>query len=371
MPHNLKIQQTSIKIIKGELEMKKTIYSIVLVLIALSLTTTTVFAGGNARRPAILAAANRVVELQRTDAGWEGTWYWYVGSTYNATNLTGVTALGLLEAYKDTKDATYLEAALDAADFIQTHLGAGATGTQYHVRTTAPDIVFLHRLSEVTGDASYATRAVLEWNNIASTYPTAAALDALFRAINRRSAWDMAFFLEAAHLSGDTVWADGAAAILADTSDAFYYGDDTWWYALNLAGSLRALIGCGYYNEYYESNILLLGELISLIDGDNGIGGYVQDTAYAVLAFSTVGGAATRYANDLGRWLASQQEENGGWLEGEYEYAETDGEALRALASTIGTNVTLDGFEYGTSEGLNSSWRKEIPSGEEAIPFNE
>ncbi|MFW9817913.1 MAG: hypothetical protein ACFFEW_18535, partial [Candidatus Thorarchaeota archaeon] len=187
--------------------MKKHLWVSLFVVILLSLLTTTALAGGNARRPAIISSANRVVELQRTDSGWEGTWYWYVGSTYNATNLTGVTALGLLEAYNDTNDAGYLDAAISAANFIQVHLGAGATGTQYYVRTTAPDVVFLHRLGQVTGDPSYSSRAILEWNNIKTEYPSAASLDALFRSINRRSAWDIAFFLEAAYLSGDSTWA--------------------------------------------------------------------------------------------------------------------------------------------------------------------
>jgi hypothetical protein len=347
--------------------MKKLLAVIVTILVLAGMTSSVVFAGGNARRPAILAGADRVVELQRTDTGWEGTWYWYVGSTYNATNLTGVTALGLLEAYNDTKDTAYLDAAIGAADFIMTHLGIGATGTVYWPRATAPDIVFLHRLGQVTGDATYSNRAVQEWQHLTSSYPSAGDLDALFRAINRRSAWDIAFFLEAAYMSGDMTWADEAAAILANTQDDFYYGD-TWWYALNVAGAIRALVGCGYYGQYYTQVNHFLYELIALSDGDTGVGGYVQDTAYAVLAFQTVGGAARRYGNDLGRWLASQQQENGGWVEPDlYEYPEADGEALRALASTIGTDVTLDGFEPGCN--LNSSWRREV-SGQAAIPFN-
>lgn len=298
--------------------------------------------GKNARRPAIVSGANRVVELQRTDPGWEGTWFWYVGSTYNATNLTGVTALGLLEAYQDTKDPAYLDSARNAADFIMTHLGAGATETQYHVRTTAPDIVFLHRLGEITGNSAYSDRAILEWENLTSYWPTAGDLDALFRSINRPSAWDIAFFLEAAYLSGDTTWAVDAAAILADTEDDFYYGD-TVWYDLNVAGSVRALVGCGYYNDFKDNIVSLLTELINSTHSNNGIKGYIQDTAYAVLAYSTVGGQARSYANNLARWLSRQQERNGGWIESGKEYAEIDGEAVRGLASTIGINNTLGG----------------------------
>jgi hypothetical protein len=339
-------------------------------LAVLLVTTAVLSQAGNARRPAIIKGADRVVSLQRTDSGWEGTWYWYVGNTGNATNLTGVTALGLLEAYADTKEARYLTAAEAAADFIQTHLGAGATGAKYHVRTTAPDIVFLYRLGEITGDEDYKTRALLEWNNIKATYATAAALDAYFRTINRPSTWDIAFFLEAAYLSGDTAWANDAAAILANTTDGFYYNTASSWYALNLAGSVRALVGCQYYSAYASSIVSLLGSLIAITDKDNGIDGWVQDTAYAVLAFNAVGGAARAYSNDLGRWLARKLASDacGGWLDGGYEYPECDGEALRALACTIGSNVTLDGFEPGSLK--SSSWKKAF-DGTKAKPFLE
>jgi hypothetical protein len=341
--------------------------TLLLIVVVLAVAAPAGWAGGNARKPAIDAAADRVVALQRTDTGWEGTWYWYVGSTYNATNLTGVTALGLLEAYRDAKDPAYLDSAIDAAGFIQAHLGVDATGTQYWPRLTAPDVIFLHRLSQVTGDSSYAARATSEWNNLKVSYPTAASLDTLFRTISRRSAWDIAFFLEAAYLSGDMTWADDAAAILANTSDTFYYGTDTWWYALNVAASIRSLVGCGYAGQYNDAIVELLNSLVGLADDETGVGGWVQDTAYAVLAFSTVGGSANRFANDLGRWLANQQQANGGWLEPDGdEYPEADGEALRALGSTIGTDVTLDGFKPGTA--MNSSWIK-AAAAQAAVPY--
>ena len=84
--------------------MKKNLIIITTLILILGLTVPIAWAGGNSRNGAIGAGADRVVAQQRTDTGWEGTWYWYEGSTGNATNLTGVTALGLLEAYWDTKD---------------------------------------------------------------------------------------------------------------------------------------------------------------------------------------------------------------------------------------------------------------------------
>jgi len=245
------------------------------------------------------------------------------------------------------------------------HLGVGATGTKHHVRWTAPDVVFVHQLAKVTGNAAYATRAVLEWNNIKTIYPTAADLDARFRLTNRPSTWDIAFFMEAAYLSGDFSWANEAAAILADTGDTFYFNPDSGWYALNVAANIRALIGCGYVSTYQAEIIWLINELIGLC-GPEGIDGYIQDTAYAILAFKSVGGPANGYANRLGNWLALQQNPGSGWFEGGLEYPEIDGEAVRALASTIGQNVTLKA-KLGLKPA--SSWRKTL--GDVGRPFNE
>ncbi len=308
------------------------------------------------RKPAIGQAADRVVALQRTDPGWEGTWYWYVGSTYNATNLTGATALGLLEAYRDTKDPAYLDAAKAAAGFAMAHLGSGATGTKHWIRMTAPDISLLHYLTQVTGDGSYATRATSEWANIKTYYPTAGAMDSYFRSINRRlGAWDLAAYMEAAYLSGDAAWAGQAAAILANTGDSFYYGTDNVYYAINLGGAVRALVSCGYAGAYPDAVAALLNSLAATISVDN-IGGSVQDTAYGVMALRTIGGPGRNLATKMAGWLASRQASNGGWVEADgLEYPESDGEALRALGATIGANVTINGFKADGVGG--SAWR--------------
>ncbi|MHB1162743.1 MAG: hypothetical protein ACYC3V_20785 [Chloroflexota bacterium] len=320
------------------------------------------------RKPAIGASADRVVALQRTDAGWAGTWYWYVGSSYNATNLTGVTALGLLEAYRDSKDAAYLETAKAAAAFSMAHLGAGATGTRYHARMTAPDVTLLHRLTQVTGDAQYAVRATAEWNNIKGFWPTAGALDSVFRSTNRRlGAWDLAAFMEAAKLSGDEGWATAAAAILANAGDSFYYGSGNPYLALNVAGALRALVGSGHASNYPSEAATLLGMLVGTTSED-GIGGCIQDTAYGAMALKAVGGPATPYANTLAKWLASKQEAGGGWVEGDgLEYPEVVGEAVQGLASTIGANVTLNGFKPGPE--FKARWRADASRGI-ARPFD-
>ncbi|NIA24828.1 MAG: hypothetical protein GWP04_04600 [Gammaproteobacteria bacterium] len=161
---------------------------------------------------------------------------------------------------------------------------------------------------------------------------------------------------------GNTVWADAMAAIIADTSNDFYYGSDNDWRALNLGGAIRALVGTGYGRVYQDGVTAMLSDLISMIDADGSIGGWVQDTAYAVPAFNSVGRDSRAYANDLGRWLATQQTADGGWLEAGDEYPEVDGEALRALASTIGRHHMTGGFAYGQMGSHSWKHRANAPA---------
>jgi len=75
----------------------------------------------------------------------------------------------------------------------------------------------------------------------------------------------------------------------------------------------------------------------------NVLDGKIEGVANAILAFSSVN--ARDYANDLALWLSSERMENGGWLAssylGWYEYPKINSQAVRALASTIGTNLTM------------------------------
>jgi hypothetical protein len=224
-----------------------------------------------------------------------------------------------------------------AASFVLEHLGTDATGVQHHVRMTAPDIIFLYDFGELDDAADLIERACDEWTNIKTLWPTAGDLDAFFRSSNRASIWDLAFFMEAASPCDDDVWADAAAAIIADVDDSFYYNTTGIWYVLNVAAAIRSLAGEGYGSLYQAQVRELLGVLVGFAQAGDGVNGAIQETAYAVMAFKTVGFSMNRHANGLARWLSDMQEEGGGWLESDdNEYAEINGEAVRAMAMTIG-----------------------------------
>ena len=242
-------------------------------------------------RTALQRGAERLLALQRSDDSWYGSWRRYVGSSHGATNTLGVAGIGLAEAYRITRDPSCLEGARRAASFASAHLGSGATHQAHHPRFTATDLILLHRLYELTGDAAYRARAAEEWRNIRSYFyfATADELHRFFQKIERPTgAWDLAFYLEAAELAGDCGWADGAAAVLARTLEGNYFDPSNEYRALNVAGAVRALAGQGYGAVHRAELEALQSALMGFVDGTN-LGARVQDSAYAALALYAVG----------------------------------------------------------------------------------
>lgn len=337
------------------------------------------FLGGTLASHAVIAASpmvaapsaiNRIDALQIDTGTYEGTWCFYhtlpadTGVACEVTNLTGVTALGLVEAARDGNPDARRSASLQgAARFITDHLGTYADDTQLHERPTAFDIIFLHRFGELVSDASYKSRAIAEWDDaIKATYPNAQSLYDLFVAISRPSFWDLVAFGEAAYLSGDDKWADEVADLLADPDHPWY--EDSTWGPLNTSYALYFLSSYGYAgNGYAETAEQLLLKLRGWLgrNCNSGLRGSVQETAYSVMAFRTVGGPLRFCANSLARWLASEQQPNGGWDLGGYEIPEVDGEALRAMMSTLGNNIgewtrpTLPPRSYDVPEAAGAS----------------
>lgn len=303
--------------------------------------STFAFAGGSVA--AIEAGADRLVELQRTDGIWTGTWDWYPGAGYNIINLTGMVAIGLLEAFQRTKDPAHLEAAEKSASFIMTRIGVGATGDpKFNFGWPATDLIFIYRLGVATANVGYISRALVEWEYIKKTYPDANSVDVVLRNSNNPNVFDFAFYMEAAYLVGDYEWAEEAAAIIANIEDDFYYGEGAYWYRLNISAAIRSLVYCGYSKQYQSEIVELINILFEMCDGD-GIGGDIEETAYAIMALRSVGGAVHSYTNELGRWLEGQQETNGGWLKDDgKEYPKINSEALQALASTMNPEFTGD-----------------------------
>ncbi len=289
-------------------------------------------------RVALQRGAERLLALQRADAGWEGSWRRYAGSAADATNTVGIGGLGLLEAYRVLREPAHLAGARKAAAFAAEHLGAGATHVAYHPRFTATDLIFFHRLHQLTGEEAYRIRAAEEWRNIRSYFyfATAMELHRFFQKIERHTgAWDLAFYLEAAELSGDTAWADEAAVVLSRVLESSYWEPRNEYRILNAAGAVRALAGQGYGAIHRAELEAIQNALVDEVEKEN-VGLSVQDTAHVAVALFTAAGPFRSLAAELARWLSARQERWGGWMEEGVQYAHVDAEAVWALALLLG-----------------------------------
>ncbi len=297
---------------------------------------------------AIVKTANRLVTLQNSN----GSWDWVVtGATGPSAatylNVSGVTAEGLLSAYKVTGDQAYLEAAKKSGDYIITNIDSSSPKN-----INAYNVLFLQKLSAESGVASYATKAAEYFQAIYSAPSTMCASGCLDAAgllagdkIKRGAVttpdgivmWDLVPYVEYATLVNDTVHATEIAnAIIAEaTSTAFVSTVNN--YDLGLAASLKAakLINDDASVATFSNNLVAdtaagyLGSYGKVTDGK------VQVTSYALRSLKLISDSR---ASDAASYLASTSVfiTTGGWLDTDSnEYAEIDSEAVTALASML------------------------------------
>ena len=297
-------------------------------------------------RNVIVAAADRLVALQSdSDAGWD----WNVtGLTEHSAepsgdNLYGVTALGLIDAYELTGNEAYYGAAENVANYLK----GISRAIDSDVRFQSFDYRFLVEFSVLSGNNSYETHALSEWNWVKTNKGTYYAdgnqstiYNFWFTHTNPDShgfaAWSAADMGLAALVMGDTSWAINMADELVlvghlnSITNSDIYRFIGWGHALEC---LNAVDSTTYATEI--SSIITLLETEQDPSGfwDSGQQeGVAQDTAYAIMGLDAVGETETAQAGTY--WLVNNQELNGGWGAVE-EYSETDSEALQAIFDYI------------------------------------
>jgi hypothetical protein len=112
----------------------------------------------------ITKGADRLVATQNNDGGWE----WENPDTNQATgisapNTLGVTAQGILDAYKITKKNSYLNACISTYNRLLTN---STNPDPWYHKIRGSDITFLVELSEVTGDSTYADFAKTRYQTL-------------------------------------------------------------------------------------------------------------------------------------------------------------------------------------------------------------
>jgi hypothetical protein len=303
---------------------------------------------------AINAAADRLVALQSaSDYGWDWDVTGLTSHTASpsATNLYGVTALGLIYAYQKTGNSSYLVAAKNTADFMK--YGNASAGDFWNGIPPAYtyywgysfDYKFLVEFSTVYGDPSYETYASNAWswqkaNILYYADGNQAAAYSHFVANGGGSdgygSWQSSDYGLAAVEVGDTPWALSMASVIngsiGNIASSPTYKD------LGMAWALKLLVTVDPTRATYGSGITTLISNLKvdqLADGswhDGNPEGDAQTTAYAVMGLLTAGeyDAARKGAD----WLVGSQTD-GGWLASSTEYSETDSEAMQALTAFV------------------------------------
>ncbi|MEM3731345.1 MAG: hypothetical protein QW667_03425 [Candidatus Bathyarchaeia archaeon] len=301
---------------------------------------------------AINKAADRLVALQSPcDFGWD----WRVtGLTQHsdnpsATNLYGVTALGLIDAYLKTYKSEYFNAAKNVADFItygNPSAGDFYNGLYYDFGHGPSDYYwgysfdykFLLRFSEVSGDTSYRDYALAAWAWQRTNRPVyndgneVQFYNYFVSHVNHGFAgWGVSDFAMAAWEMGDVNWARALASVVSNNLGNIMSSPTLS--DLGMAWSLRMFVTIDPVS--YASEIT---SLINQLKADQHPDGYwdddnsegnAQTTAYAVMGLWAAG--EYEAARKGAEWLLANQLANGGWEASPTEYSETDSEALQAL----------------------------------------
>ena len=312
---------------------------------------------------------DRLIMTQNDAGGWD--WKLDDGdpTSGSATNTAGPIGMGLLAAYAHTGDVKYLDAAVDAGDFIVDNSPPHSTGNG----------LFMAALSDVTGNPGYASDVKGEYYDalVAGTYEkngvlytTAGFTQYIYDLRNSQGygnmgIWDVGV---AAAGAGRLGAAQSQLDIFGDQLEAglnawegVYATGNSSYSVLGLAGGILGLAAMGQDSLDAQINggshldgLQTIGELADALTGyqapGGGFGKYadypldpytgVQATAYAILALNEVD--PVLYADNISRganWLADVQMATGGWggtfAGASDENNEVTGEAMWAVGASI------------------------------------
>lgn len=295
----------------------------------------------------IKKAADRLVETQNEDGGWD----WTNPDTDPATGVPsrvhtlGVTAQGVLDAYRLTENPAYLAAC------IKTYDGMAAQGPDWRIR--GPDLPYLVELSEVTGEEDYADFALDKYKDALDKVGegTAKGLAEWIVVIREPYpgliSWDIDHYLQGAsalhryfaeerYLNDAKAMAEVIYKAYFGDSPALDFEDDTQsYYWLAHTGAIQSFATTGIHpdkmHELKEALINSQGEKGCFLDG---VYCDPQVTAYAVIALLKI--AEKDSAAKGVDHLMTVQNGNGCWTYGTTEYTEVTSEAAQAIHDEAG-----------------------------------
>ena len=304
-----------------------------------------------AEKGAITNCANRLLTVQDIN----GSYDWIItghtgpsGKTY--LNIAGVTAEGVLNAYKNSGNTDYLTSATKTGDYLNNQIGNPVDIS----KTANPfNILYLYNLYKESGLNKYKEEADAIMNNTLNgdNYWAhhngnhanddgiigCSAQELLEATKDYRGAtsttkgivpWDLYKYVESGKNFGEDSFANDMANLLKQYVEQLGYVDGIDYYTLGLSGAITAMKGAGL--DYS----IALDKLKLKQSADGSFEDSVQSTAYAVMALTAVG--ETNLAKKGIDYLFTKTNSNGGVTEtdGE-EYAEVNSEFIQALFDYI------------------------------------
>jgi hypothetical protein len=323
--------------------MKKAMFLAVMLLFVFGCgPNTTVAVTPHPNMGAIIMGADRLHGAQNNDGGWDWENPDMNAANVSPANTLGVTALGLLDAYKLSGNSSYLAVCIKTADNLHALIVAG--GPTFRLR--GADITFLVGLSAATGDAKYANDAKAGYALTLTNFgPNATAFATyLFNPGYSRpyADWDINLYVQGL-VALDTYSPGHGYGADAQTMTEVVYNNITTVYNLSntsqanywlvVSAAIDSFASTGLHAD--EMNVLIpILESGQQLDGaflDAGYGKDAQATAYAVMALLRAG--ENTAAQKGITYLVSTQLVSGGWTEdaGSVENTEITSEVIQSL----------------------------------------
>lgn len=305
-------------------------------------------------RADVSGGGQRLVNIENGD----GTWDFLVtdktagNPSGGEEKITGVTGLGLLDAFKKTGNVAFLNAARTAGDHLVDVVFKANTGAL----PFAQDIEFLRALSKASGDTSFRDTAREWFRNTRNEFPNAQSLIDHFvaeRTAQGRKAlalWDVAAVIRAAVAVGET----DRGEKLSSRARVEVSGNRT--YARSLASRAAKLSIPVPRNE---SDPVRNPTGVDTTPGDQGPGTdnvfSFQDTLLSrgslLLAFSKSGGTVGQARTQLKKFLNANRGADGSWSQG---HTQITSYAVLGLKASGG---------QGVSQGTNFLKNSQLSNG--------
>ena len=286
---------------------------------------------------AITSGANNLLITQKSDGGWQ----WENPDTVTSSgvptpnNTLGVTAQGLLDAYKTHPDALEMDGCINTYDRLVSN-STNVDPSVYKMR--GPDITFLVELSEVTGNATYAAFAKTRYQATLTAFGTGSAtgLAQYIRDIRKGQglpaliSWDINLYIQGVlalnrYYPGQGYDADAKAmaeviytSLYTPSVDFDLSNLDQASYWLSQTGAIEAFVTTGLHLAESADLVKTLkesqqsdGSFLDVIPPSSSED--AQATAYAVMALLKAGEKAA--AQKGVEYLIINQLPNGEWTE--------------------------------------------------------